>query len=85
MATQGVAGQAVSTSMEVGWGALAGLVMGLSQALFGPLFGTIGGAIGAGMIHRKQRDVIALLAGWSLVQGSIDAAGASKGNERGAM
>lgn len=73
----GVAGQAVSQTMDVGWGALAGLVMGLSQAIFGSFIGTIGGAIGAGMIHKKQRDTIALLAGWSLVQGSIGGAGAT--------
>lgn len=73
----GVAGTAVSQTVDVGWGALAGLVMGLSQAIFGPLLGTIGGAIGAGMIHKKQRDTIALLAGWSLVQGSIGGASAT--------
>lgn len=87
MAKEGVAGQAVSQTVDVGWGALAGLVMGLSQALFGNLLGTVGGAIGAGMIHKKQRDTIALLAGWSLVQG-IGAAGASSssnGSNQGVM
>lgn len=87
MAGQGVAGQAVSQTVDVGWGALAGLVMGLSQALFGNLLGTVGGAIGAGMIHKKQRDTIALFAGWSLVQGSIGAANAqsTNGTNQGVM
>lgn len=82
MAT-GVAGQAVSQTVDVGWGALAGLTIGLSQAIFGSLIGTVVGAIGAGMIHKKQRDTIALLAGWSLVQGSVGAAGASTSSTNG--
>jgi len=79
-----VAGQAVSQTVDVGWGALAGLVMGLSRAIFGPLIGTVGGAIGAGMIHKRQRDVIALLAGWSLFAGmGAGAAGASGSKTNG--
>ena len=83
MVEKGIAGTAVSQTVDVGWGALAGLVMGLSQALFGPLLGTISGAIGAGMIHKKQRDTIALLAGWSLVQGGMGAAQASSSGSNG--
>lgn len=83
----GVAGQAVSQSVDVAWGALAGLVMGLSQGIFGPLLGSVVGAVGAGMIHKKQRDVIALIAGWSLVMGSVagGAASASSTSPRGVM
>lgn len=77
---KGIAGQAVTQTVDVGWGALAGLVMGLGQAIAGPLVGTILGAIGAGMIHKKQRDTIALLAGWSLVMGASSGAGASSAN-----
>ena len=73
---KGVAKEAMSQTVDVAWGGLAGLVMGLAQALFGSLFGTIVGAVGAGMIHKKQADTIALLAGWSLVMGTF-AGGAS--------
>ncbi len=77
----GAANVAVSQTVDVAWGGLAGLVMGLAQALLGPLLGTIGGAIGAGMIHKKQADTIALLAGWSLVMGTFSAgASASAGS-----
>lgn len=84
MARQGVAGEAVSTTVDVGWGALAGLVMGLGRALLGNLLGTVLGAIGAGMIHKKQADTIALLAGWSLFQGTgAGAAGATGSKTNG--
>lgn len=85
MSTETAVNQATSQAVDVGWGALAGLVMGLSQSIFGQLFGTVIGAIGAGAIHKKQRDVIALIAGWSLVMGMGASASASTTPERGAM
>lgn len=81
----GVVNQSVGQAVDVGWGALAGLVMGVSQGIFGQLFGTVIGAIGAGMIHKKQRDVIALIAGWSLVMGMGASTSATTTNQRGAM
>ena len=86
MAREGVVSQATGTTVDVAWGAGAGLVFGLCRAIGGPLIGTIIGAIGAGMIHRKQADVIALLAGWSLFQGAGTASAQGNNNaSRGVM
>jgi len=58
-------------------GAVAGLTLGIGQSIFGNLLGTIIGAIGAGMILKGQREMIAFLAGWMLVAGSVGSASAS--------
>ncbi len=81
---KGATASVVDTGKGVGFGALAGIILGMSVSMFGPLLGNIIGAVGAGMVHKTQRDVIALIAGMNIAQsmgGGTAGASASAAND----